>query len=168
MSIDLTLDKPTPTRGSPRSVYEPSTPDCPLPFGVPHASVKAFYKGCRCAEARRKRDEKEWNRRAADREQSLRPKVSATVLPVETTEAAEAVVRDEERLACIGLDPELFFADGGTIDQHEALATCRRCPVRDACLTAALGRGEAYGVFGGTTAKQRKAMRRRLRQEQAA
>jgi WhiB family transcriptional regulator, redox-sensing transcriptional regulator len=45
-------------------------------------------------------------------------------------------------------DPELFFAD----DQEQverARALCHQCPVRRACLNAALRRAEPLGVWGG-------------------
>ncbi|PRX95603.1 WhiB family transcriptional regulator [Allonocardiopsis opalescens] len=56
--------------------------------------------------------------------------------------------------ACRTVDPEVFFADEG-----RALAICRTCPVRAACLEAALEYGEEHGVWGGTTPQQRAALR---------
>jgi WhiB family redox-sensing transcriptional regulator len=44
--------------------------------------------------------------------------------------------------------PELFFADQPQ-DVRVAKALCWRCPVRAACLTGALQRGEPCGVWGG-------------------
>ena len=74
------------------------------------------------------------------------------------------------RGACRGADPELFFADNG--DGHgygrildsdprvqEAKAYCRRCPVANQCLFAAI-RDEEHGVWGGTTPAEREALRR--------
>lgn len=42
----------------------------------------------------------------------------------------------------------LFFSDGA-IDIARAKAICRRCALRDECLSAALERSEHYGVWGG-------------------
>lgn len=68
----------------------------------------------------------------------------------------------QEQAACIDADPELFFAtDEGA--QEEALTWCARCPVRDPCLTAALGRGERFGIWGGLREGERAALMRRRR-----
>jgi WhiB family transcriptional regulator, redox-sensing transcriptional regulator len=46
-----------------------------------------------------------------------------------------------------------------------AKAVCQGCPVRVECLSAALAQPghDDFGVWGGTTAKERRGMRRRLR-----
>jgi WhiB family redox-sensing transcriptional regulator len=50
-------------------------------------------------------------------------------------------------LAC-SAHPDLFFAElPGDVARAKAL--CRDCPVRAACLTDALDRGEPCGVWGG-------------------
>ena len=51
-------------------------------------------------------------------------------------------------LPCHLVDPELFFAEAPA-DVEEAKALCRDCPVREACLAAALDRREPWGVWGG-------------------
>jgi WhiB family redox-sensing transcriptional regulator len=53
----------------------------------------------------------------------------------------------ETALAC-GTSPDLFFAES-PVDVARAQALCRDCPVRAACLAAALDRGEPWGVWGG-------------------
>lgn len=65
--------------------------------------------------------------------------------------------------ACVGEDPELFFPLVES-DSAKALAraVCRRCPVLLACLDWAVRHGEADGVWGDTTASQRRAIRRAL------
>ncbi|MFG2802307.1 WhiB family transcriptional regulator [Streptomyces pseudovenezuelae] len=67
------------------------------------------------------------------------------------------------RALCIGEDPELFFplveTDSATA---RARAVCRRCPVMLACRDWAVRHGEADGVWGDTTASQRRAIRRAL------
>jgi WhiB family redox-sensing transcriptional regulator len=60
--------------------------------------------------------------------------------------------------ACRGLDPELFYAEGAAAIAH-AKSLCSICPVQTACLDWAVQR-EEFGVWGGTTARERSAMRR--------
>jgi WhiB family redox-sensing transcriptional regulator len=45
---------------------------------------------------------------------------------------------------------------------NKARAICAQCPVAAACLTNALVRDERYGVWGGTSGRQREKMRLRL------
>ena len=47
--------------------------------------------------------------------------------------------------------------------EAKAKAICARCPVRDACLAYALDTGEAFGVWGGLTEDERRAMLRQRR-----
>ena len=54
---------------------------------------------------------------------------------------------DAPQLPCSS-DPELFFADSPQ-DVMRAKALCAICPVRSACLSGALQRGEPFGVWGG-------------------
>lgn len=54
--------------------------------------------------------------------------------------------------ACRGVDPELFFPNRGENTQ-EAKAICATCPVKAECHEA--GRFEHYGIWGGTTRKER-------------
>ena len=69
--------------------------------------------------------------------------------------------------ACKGCDPGLFYAtrtDGGrrTDDSLivQAIAVCDGCQVRTECLDHALTTNEKYGVWGGTTPHERRALRR--------
>jgi WhiB family redox-sensing transcriptional regulator len=65
--------------------------------------------------------------------------------------------RWEEAGACRHEDPELFFPISiNSPETDKALRICRRCPVQDQCLTAALTRRENYGIWGGTTEEQRR------------
>jgi WhiB family redox-sensing transcriptional regulator len=57
------------------------------------------------------------------------------------------LVRAAPELPCWS-DPDLFFAEGPR-DIEQAKALCRSCPLRAACLTGALERGEPWGVWGG-------------------
>ena len=63
-----------------------------------------------------------------------------------------------EEAACRGLDPELFYAEGGA-SIAKAKSICVQCPLRMKCLEWAISR-EEFGVWGGTTARERAAIRR--------
>ena len=62
--------------------------------------------------------------------------------------------------ACTGLDPEIFYAESGSAIVR-AKAFCQQCDVRDRCLQWALKR-EEFGVWGGTTARERASIRREM------
>jgi WhiB family transcriptional regulator, redox-sensing transcriptional regulator len=62
-----------------------------------------------------------------------------------------------EAAACAQSDPELFFTDQPA-QQAQALAVCAGCPVRDACLRDALTNARLYGVWGGLTETERRAL----------
>jgi len=70
-----------------------------------------------------------------------------------------------DRAACRDEDPELFFAVGTSgpalLQITEAKAVCRRCPVSAECLSYALRMGCDDGVFGGMSADERRALKRR-------
>ena len=53
-----------------------------------------------------------------------------------------------ENLPCHVGDPDLFFAERPA-ELEQAKALCLQCPVRAACLAAALAREEPWGVWGG-------------------
>ncbi|HET7629801.1 MAG TPA: WhiB family transcriptional regulator [Candidatus Saccharimonadales bacterium] len=66
-------------------------------------------------------------------------------------------------------DPELFFPAGekGSINQsqiEEAKSYCRRCSMADYCLQWAMAK-EDHGVWGGMSADERKALKRRQRSQ---
>jgi WhiB family redox-sensing transcriptional regulator len=58
---------------------------------------------------------------------------------------------------CLGADPDMFFDEER---EAEAVAVCQGCPVIRECLTHAM-RYEEYGVWGGTTPKERRKERKR-------
>lgn len=67
----------------------------------------------------------------------------------------------QERAACFGVDPDIFFP----ITEEEAghaLSFCSGCRIREECLAWALKNGERYGVWGGTTEQQRRRLQRRV------
>jgi WhiB family transcriptional regulator, redox-sensing transcriptional regulator len=67
------------------------------------------------------------------------------------------------RGACLSGDPDLFFpitSSGPALPQiAQAKAVCARCPVRIDCLSYALATGQDAGVWGGTTAEERREIR---------
>lgn len=64
----------------------------------------------------------------------------------------------EDRAACVGLNPRLFFpATGANADVAAAKAVCAGCPVRRQCLDAHLG--EREGIWAGTTEPERRKIR---------
>lgn len=63
---------------------------------------------------------------------------------------------------CKGSDPNVFFPPDED-DAEEAKAICALCPVREACLEYALVAREKLGVWGGTTARERRRILRRRR-----
>ncbi|MER6627991.1 WhiB family transcriptional regulator [Streptomyces sp. NPDC000987] len=73
-----------------------------------------------------------------------------------------------DRAACVGEDPELFFplSDSAAFagEESPARALCRRCPVVIACRDWAIDHGEDHGIWGATTAAQRRAIRRAVRE----
>jgi WhiB family redox-sensing transcriptional regulator len=52
------------------------------------------------------------------------------------------------QLPCRRHDPNLFFAESPA-DVERAKTICQPCPVRTACLGAAIERREPWGVWGG-------------------
>lgn len=62
--------------------------------------------------------------------------------------------------ACRQADPDLFFPAEGD-DAAVALRICRGCPVRAECLEWALDSRVRYGVWGGTTERDRRRLQRR-------
>ncbi|GAA1110420.1 WhiB family transcriptional regulator [Nocardiopsis metallicus] len=60
--------------------------------------------------------------------------------------------------ACRDMDPDLWFPAQST-SVRAAKRVCRVCPVQLNCLTDALGRGELYGVWGGTSEEERRLIR---------
>ncbi len=61
--------------------------------------------------------------------------------------------------ACRGTDPDDLFVQGAA--QNRAKAVCLRCPVRTECLADALDNNVEWGVWGGMTERERRALLRR-------
>jgi len=69
--------------------------------------------------------------------------------------------------ACKGAPIEIFFLERGCSkhDSQPARQLCRNCDVQPQCLDYALSEPESSvrGIWGGTTGKERRAMRRKIR-----
>ena len=63
------------------------------------------------------------------------------------------------RAACLRLDPDALFVEG--VAQNWAKAICIGCPVRTECLADALDNRIEFGVWGGMTERERRALLRR-------
>lgn len=61
---------------------------------------------------------------------------------------------------CAQVDPEAFFPEVGGSTFH-AKNVCASCEVRSQCLEYALRNDERYGIWGGTSERERRRMRRR-------
>ncbi len=68
-----------------------------------------------------------------------------------------------EAALCAQTDPEVFFPEKGG-STRAAKATCRVCPVAAECLAWALEHDERFGIWGGTSERDR----RRLKAERLA
>ena len=60
---------------------------------------------------------------------------------------------------CSGQDPDALFVRGKA--QHDAKAVCKTCPVLAQCLAEALDNRTEFGVWGGMTERERRALLRK-------
>ena len=63
---------------------------------------------------------------------------------------------------CAEVDPDLFFVERGG-NAAPAKRVCRACPVRAECLEYALEHRILFGVWGGTSERERTRLRRERR-----
>ncbi|MET3807132.1 putative Fe-S protein YdhL (DUF1289 family) [Nakamurella sp. UYEF19] len=92
---------------------------------------------------------------------SLSSRVSADRMVIETNDDAllAPLIGDSEwtvRAVCAGTDPDALFVTGAA--QRDAAKLCQGCPVRLECLADALDNRIEYGVWGGMTERQRRAV----------
>lgn len=66
--------------------------------------------------------------------------------------------RDKSLCAEIGAD--FWFPEQGESSRY-AKETCARCPVQMECLAWALENNEQYGIYGGLSERQRRALRKK-------
>jgi WhiB family transcriptional regulator, redox-sensing transcriptional regulator len=86
-------------------------------------------------------------------------KIVNLVLPEAKRWTATAACAEE------GVAP-MFPTEGDEKGIEYAKSICGRCPVREQCLSEALDRGESFGVWGGLTTDERRAMRRKAARHQ--
>lgn len=74
-----------------------------------------------------------------------------------------------DQAACRGMPVELFVADAGHgREQAAAKQVCASCPVQDQCAALAIDTPWLAGLWGGTTTRERRTIRRRDRPSRAA
>ena len=62
--------------------------------------------------------------------------------------------------ACATVEPDQLFGKGA--EQRDARSLCFSCPVRMECLAEALNSESSFGVWGGLTERERRALLRRF------
>ncbi|XCB29237.1 WhiB family transcriptional regulator [Arcanobacterium hippocoleae] len=67
------------------------------------------------------------------------------------------------RAACAAVDPDALFVRGSA--QRQARQVCVSCPVRIECLADALDSKMTFGIWGGLTERERRAILRRYPNE---
>lgn len=65
--------------------------------------------------------------------------------------------------ACSAVDPDSLFVRGAA--QRQVRQVCAGCPVRIECLADALDSNTTFGVWGGMTERERRALLRRFPNE---
>lgn len=70
-----------------------------------------------------------------------------------------AFVPDWADAACGSNDPDELFVSGAA--QNHAKSICQSCPVRTECLADSLDNRIEFGVWGGMTERERRALLRR-------
>src|SRR5258708_39731806 len=67
-----------------------------------------------------------------------------------------------DQAACRGMSLDVFFeSDDGATDR--ARAVCVRCPIMGLCRDFAVATRQEFGIWGGSTPSERKAIHRRER-----
>lgn len=65
---------------------------------------------------------------------------------------------------CVEIPGDLWFADSThTAENKRAKQICKECPVRVECLEDALKGNIQFGVWGGLTPLERRALKRKMR-----
>ena len=78
--------------------------------------------------------------------------------------AAELAADWRARAGCSGYPNTLFFPTADGLDEgwvEKAKSVCAVCPVIDECLQYALETNQRSGIWGGTSEKERKSLRRK-------
>lgn len=67
----------------------------------------------------------------------------------------------KEQGACFGSADPRFFPERGDRNKAAKAICFDLCPVREECLEHALSRPEKWGIWGGTSERERQAIRKR-------
>jgi hypothetical protein len=67
----------------------------------------------------------------------------------------------QDAALCAQVDGDIFFPDKGD-STGPAKGVCRNCGVRPECLEYALRNTERFGVFGGLSERERRALKRQF------
>jgi WhiB family redox-sensing transcriptional regulator len=81
---------------------------------------------------------------------------------LEITRLADRLGDWRDLALCAQTDPDSFFPDRGE-SSRPAKRVCAACDVRAECLQYALDHGERYGVWGGLSERERRALARQPR-----
>jgi WhiB family redox-sensing transcriptional regulator len=65
----------------------------------------------------------------------------------------------QKKARCLEVDPEIFFPERGG-SSKAARAVCSLCEVRIQCLRYALVNREQFGIWGGTSERERRKLKR--------
>lgn len=65
----------------------------------------------------------------------------------------------QSKARCLEVDPEIFFPERGG-SSKAARAVCTQCPVAMECLRYALANREQFGIWGGTSERERRKLRK--------
>lgn len=84
------------------------------------------------------------------------PKLRTTGLPQLNVDDSEARMEWISRALCRDIDPDELFVRGAA--QRKAASICKRCPVVYECAADALDNRVEFGVWGGMTERQRRAL----------
>src|SRR3982074_2005481 len=95
-------------------------------------------------------------------------RVEEADMRISTAAETDGEVRSWQDYAnCLGVDPDLFFPERGA-STREAKEVCRGCVVREDCLEYALANGEKFGIWGGLSERERRALRRQRAMQRRA
>lgn len=86
------------------------------------------------------------------------------VVVIDDTPEPTPIIRRTDwiaRAACRGMPPALFYPERGEAITP-ALEVCATCSVAVECLEHALAEGERRGIWGGTSERQRRALRKEM------
>lgn len=137
----------------------PTTPveDCAHRATHYHGTLTAYqYDLCRCDDCRRASSDYQRVQRTKDKDPAPLPNEAAALKLFDFRTELPAWHLDA---ACRGADPDLFFPERGE-STRAAKAICAGCPVQSECLDWAVGNNEPGGIWGGSSERQRRLLRK--------